>query len=178
MWIATNALSYLSSLNPLHSQPRARDEPPKSVNPVTDSETSCSSTNASRRESVDLVEPRLHPRSSIQVDPKEREREQYDARVQGLRLAEYPALRGKHPFLTLNRSLTSSHRRMLPRQLGHPTIPPIPPQSIHRQTLLPDNALRKPALPFPIIDQHRDGHRRHPRTGPAAAVPCRFPRGG
>lgn len=99
MWIATNPLSYLASLNPLHSQTRARAEPHKSVTPVavtvTDSDTSCSSTSASRRDSVDVEEPRRDGWSSIEVDQRDRERQRYDQRAQGFRVAEYPALRGK-----------------------------------------------------------------------------------
>lgn len=96
MSAATRALSYLASLNPLHRQDRR--EATSSVTPVTDSDTSCSSTSA--RDSIDgeQLESRISTHDG--VDPKERERQQYDERVQGFRLAEYPALRGtclSHP---------------------------------------------------------------------------------
>ncbi|KAJ9094459.1 hypothetical protein QFC21_005998 [Naganishia friedmannii] len=103
MWIARKATSYFNqSSSPAATTPRdnpASSSPPKTVNPLTDSDTSCSSTCASRRDSVELPsrssQTQLMDAELDATGPNQEADEgwQYNERVKACRLAEYPALR-------------------------------------------------------------------------------------
>ncbi|KAJ9119599.1 hypothetical protein QFC22_003308 [Naganishia vaughanmartiniae] len=103
MWIARKATSYLYQSSSPVATPQTNlvvPSQPKTVNPLTDSDTSCSSTSASRRDSVELDPKSLHSQSTDAgkeasgLDQQEADEGwQYNERVKACRLAEYPALR-------------------------------------------------------------------------------------
>ncbi|GHJ86836.1 hypothetical protein NliqN6_3238 [Naganishia liquefaciens] len=100
MWIAGKAISYLQRASSATTSQHQGGRPPavsQTVQQVTDTETSCSSTSASRRDSVDTHSEQAGALSRAGLDTginrKDDDEDPYDEKVQGYRITEYPALR-------------------------------------------------------------------------------------
>ena len=122
MWIAGKAISYLQRASSATTSQHQGGRPPavsQTVQQVTDTETSCSSTSASRRDSVDTHSEQAGALSRAGLDTginrKDDDEDPYDEKVQGYRITEYPALRGSFALsrLIVSCLLTSSRNRRL-----------------------------------------------------------------
>ena len=160
MWIASKAVSLLRRASSQHQQGPTLPSP--TAQQATDTETSCSSTSASRRDSLDLQDGQADTSGAGGVDVgDEAAGDPYDEKVQGYRIAEYPALRGafavSHPsplqlkILVARPQTSATSKTRPPLPSPNPYSKPTPANSHPRH---PSTATRTRTRPRPSTPPH------------------------